>query len=535
METVTEFLTKLASSGIKLSVEAGRLNAYAQKGTLTSGIKAGILARKAELIALLESQVQSRQPKPREVPLSAGQKGLYLLQKLYPEMSAYNCPVCLRIGGKINVPLLEKAWQYVLEQYPILTATVIEKEAGLFQRLADRGRAAIQQHVCDIADEEQLLALVRQESKKPFDLNRGPLARIDLFSRDAQTAILLITVHHLVFDGASAMILMRSFLTFYQQLCEGKPVVLAELPGYEEFVAWEEAMLASPEGESHATYWQKQLSGELPVLELLPDLPRLAQPSFEGRTLVEKLPEDLSRWVHEFTRAHSLSPSVLFFALFQLVLHKYSNQDEIIVGMPVTVRPAQRSAPDVGYFINMVPLRTRCGEQVLLKQFLRRVQGTMLDALYHSSYPFPLMIEKLASRQARKDPVFQVAYGYQNFIAQSAVSGLPQRETFRVEPIPEVAQEGDFDLSLEIFDYTAFFSVHLKYNPDVYGEQTMRRLLGHYCELLTAVRKCPDLSVHEYSMLTERERSRILTEFNDTRRDYREGVCLHQLFAERVV
>src|SRR5258706_479406 len=292
METVTEFLNKLASSGIKLSVEAGRLNAYAQRGTLTSGIKAGILARKAELIALLENQVQSQSPhtaadalQPKEFPLSAGQKGIYVLQKLYPEMTAYNCPVCLRLSGEINVPLMEKAWQYVLEQYPILTAPGIEKDGGLFDRPAGRVRTAVGQHICAGADEEQMLALVRKESKSPFGLNSGPLARLDLFARDAQTMILLITVHHLVYDGASSMYLLRSLFTFYQQLCEGKPVVLAELPGYEEFVAWEEAMLASSEGESHAAYWQQQLSGELPVLELLPDLPRLASASFESRTL----------------------------------------------------------------------------------------------------------------------------------------------------------------------------------------------------------------------------------------------------------
>src|SRR5262245_33849903 len=158
-------------------------------------------------------------------------------------------------------------------------------------------------------------------------------------------------------------------------------------------------MLASAEGAAHASYWKQQLSGDLPVFGLPSDSQHVAPPSFEGETIVEDLPEDLSRWVHGFARARSLAPSVFFLALFQLILHKRSGQDEIIVGMPVMGRAAEKFAADVGYFVNMVPLRARCGERLTLKEFLRNAQCAMLDALYHSSYPFPLMLDKLKSRQ----------------------------------------------------------------------------------------------------------------------------------------
>ncbi|HYK02057.1 MAG TPA: amino acid adenylation domain-containing protein, partial [Thermoanaerobaculia bacterium] len=541
MQTVHDFLSSLASKGVKLSAAAGQLNCVAPKGTLTADLKRDILKYKPELLALLaelqekqEAQaVESPAQVPAEFPLSAGQQGLYILQKLHPELTAYNCPLCFKITGELNVELMARAWSYVLEQYPILTATVVEREGGLYQRLDERGRTTIQQHPDIFADDQQLLAFVQQRVKAPFDLNDGPLARIELFRQDGQRAVLLITVHHIVFDGTSAMTLLGSLLTFYQQLSEGRPVrPRHETAGYQAFVAWEEAMLASAEGASHGAYWQQQLSGELPVLELLPDLPRTATPSYDGRTLVEEFPEELCRWIRDYSKARSLPPSAIFLALFQLLLHKYSSQDEIIVGMPVTVRPAEKFAAEVGYFINMIPLRTRFGEPVRMKDFLRKVQGTMLDGIHHSSYPFPLILEKLSSRQVRKDPVFQVLYAYQNFMKE-ATTRFSAQETLQVETLAGVVQEADFNLSLEVFEHPTTFSVFLKYNPHVYTPDTVRRLFGHYTELLTALSRNPELFVHEYSMVPEPEKQQLLSGYNDTRADYPRDKCVHQLFVEQ--
>ena len=548
MEAVSEFLNKLTSKGVRVSAEAGRLNCYAPKGTLTDDLKDGIIRYKAAIITLLEDREKGRQAQtdqsspgqPKEFPLSVGQKGLYILQKLHPGMGAYNVPLCFTIHGEIDTGLMAKAWSYVLEQFPILMARVIERDGALYQRLDEGCRTTLQRRAVDFADDQYLLSFVRKRAKEPFDLNRGPLTRIELFTRDERNSVLLITVHHIVFDGSSAVILLRNLRTFYQQLLEGKQVRLSrELTGYQEFVAWEEAMLASAEGASHAAYWKQQLNGELPVFELPSESPRVGPPSFEGETIVEDLPEDLSRWIHGFARAHSLPPSVFFLALFQLVLHKRSDQDEIIVGMPVMGRSEEKFAADVGYFVNMIPLRIRCGERLKLKEFLRKAQGVMLDGLYHSSYPFPLMLDMLESRQARKDPVFQVSYAYQNFIKQPLAGQppaglLPQPQAIQIESMLEISQEGEFDLGLEIFENPTSFSLRLKFNPDAYTQRTARRLLEHYHELLKAVSRDPDLFTHEYSIVTEQERQRLLVDNNDTRAEYPKDKCIHHLFEEQV-
>ncbi|HET8889403.1 MAG TPA: amino acid adenylation domain-containing protein, partial [Candidatus Angelobacter sp.] len=541
MDSAIEFLNSLASKGIKLSAEAGQLECYAQKGTLTNDIRDGIVKYRSEIIALFENRKKSQAThangnglkRAQEFPLSAGQKGLYILHKLHPGLSAYNVPLCLRISSEINKEALGRAWERVLEQFPILTARVIEREDGLYHLLDSRCKTAIQQHAIDFADDQQLLSFLQKRAREPFDLNQGPLTRCELFTQDKRKSVLLVTIHHIVFDGTSAMILVRSLVDFYRQCCAGNPVRLSQdLRGYQEFVAWEETMLASAEGAAHARYWQQQLKGDLPVIELLPELPRPALASFEGKRLVEDLPEELCRSIEKFGKTHSLPPSVIFLAVFQLLLHRYTSQDDIIVGMPVLGRFEQKFAAEVGYFINMVPIRTRCSESMKSSDFLRRIQGTMMDALYHSSYPFPLMLETLELKQAEKNPVFQVAYAYQNFVKPDDFITQMQQQAFYMDVMP-VSQEGDFDLALEVFERETSFSLHLKYNPELYRQDTALRFAGHYRTLLAAISEGPDLFLHEYSIIPDQERSQLLTDYNHTQADYPKDKCIHDFFVEQ--
>ena len=536
METVLGFLNHLASKGVRLSVEAGQLNCYAQKGMLTTEIRDGIVRYRTEIISLLESGATRPLARSTEFPLSAGEKGLYLLQSLHPEMTAYNVPICFKITSPLDTDLLAQAWSHVLEQFSILTMRVIEKDGVPHHRLDPDCKTAIRPRTVDFSDDREFHSFLRRQVKQPFDLNRGPLTRIDLFLRENQSPVLLLTVHHIVFDGTSAVIVLRSLFELYQQLSEGKPVrVSQELHGYHEFVAWEEAMLASAEGAGHRAYWQKQLEGELPPVELLPDLPRTTAVSFEGRTLVEGVPEDLSRLVREFARVNSLPPSVLFLAVFQLLLHRHTNQDDIIVGMPVMGRAAQQFASEVGYFINMVPLRANCSGPTRLLDFLRKVHGTMLDALYHSSYPFPLMLESTDARTSGKNPIFQVTYAYQNFAKPTDFAFLLGLQTLQLEGVDEIWQEGDFDLGLEIFeDPAAGYIGHLKYNPELYAGETIARIFGRYCVLLRAVIDDPKRFTHEYPILSHAERQKLLVDFNDTRAEYPQDQCLHELFVSQV-
>jgi amidohydrolase len=538
METVNDFLNQLAAEGVKLSVQAGELNCYAPKGALTSALRDGIARHRTEIMRLLEDRERRSPMVPRttesvkEFALSAGQKGLYILQKVHPAMGAYNVPLGFRIR-RLDVGLLAGTWEAILEQYPILTARVVERDGLPYQRLDCK--PTIQQETIEYVNDEQLLDFLKERAKQPFDPNQGPLSRIEVFRWGGEESVVLITLHHLVFDGTSVVMILKALLDFYQQLSEGRTVRLSrDLAGYQEFVAWEEAMLASPEGTAHATYWRKQLEGDLPVFELLPDSHGMAAASFAGKTFAAAIPEELGRWVREFSRAHTLPASGIFLAVLQMVLRRYAEQDDIIVGMPVMGRVQQKFAHDVGYFINMIPLRTRCDGAMTASDFLRRVQVTMLDGLFHSVYPFPRMMESLHVREIRKNPVFQVTYAYQNFINYEAFAPLMQRQTLDATIIGEIAQEGESDLGLEVYEEGANFSVKVKYNPDLYAEPLIRRLFDSYCAVLQGLSEDVNRPLDDYSIVSAAERERVMVDFNDTRADYPADQCLHQLFIEQV-
>ncbi|HYC89889.1 MAG TPA: amino acid adenylation domain-containing protein, partial [Thermoanaerobaculia bacterium] len=538
METVTDFLSKLSSHGVKLSVDAGQLNCYAPKGTLTGDLKDGILKYKPELIALLESMAKKRTAAPqqlREFALSAGQKGLYILHKLHPGMSAYNVPLCYRIESEVRADLMARAWSLVLEQYPILTARIVEKDGSPYHLLDDACRTALQCSTIETSDEDQLLAFLRRHAKAPFDLERGPLTRVDLFALPGGASILLLNIHHILFDGVSAVVLLRTLLGFYEQLCEGKPVdVPRDLPGYGRFVVWEESMLASPQGAAHAKYWQKQLDGELPVVELPADWRRPATTSFEGRTLARDLPPDLVTLVRDFSRSHSALPSAVFLAAFQLLLHQYTGEDDVIVGMPVMGRASQEFANEIGYFINMIPLRAQCGERIRFTDFLRKVQGSMLDGLYHSSYPFPLMVDGLKERQWDRNPVFQVSFAYQNYVKGGDFASLLRERSLKLEHVAGIYQEGDSDFGVEIFETeVSSYSVHIQYNPALYSADTIQGVFERYCVLLRAIAEDPNRLLDEYLLLAPAEQHKLLVELNETAAEVPADRCIHELFAER--
>ncbi|MFZ5638599.1 MAG: amino acid adenylation domain-containing protein [Pseudomonadota bacterium] len=558
MDTVIEFLNTLAGRGIKLSLEEGRLNCYAQKGMLTDEIRGGIARHKPEIVALLDrvsksqtaggaaSAETAREPEPpvglpEEFPLSAGQNGLYIVQSLQPGMSAYNVPLCFRIRGALDPALLARAWERVLDQFPILTARIVETEAGLRHRIDPDCRTGLEVETVRFDDVAERIAFLRAQAKIPFDLNRGPLTRARLFAMGEGDAILLIVVHHIVFDGTSSVVLLRHLLEFYRRLSLGEEPRLSRAPlGYAEFVDWEARLLESAEGRGHADYWRRQLEGELPTFELLPPegQPRVGA-EFEGDTLVGELPTGLGRWIRDYCRDHGLPPSVVFLAAFRILLRRYTGLDDIVVGMPVMGRDGERFLADVGYFINMVPLRTRCDGAQSIGEFFRKVQGTMLDALYHSSYPFPRMLEALrskpqdrASHDAR-NPVFQVSYAYQNFIRDDGFAELMNDIGIRVDGEHEVVQEGDFEFGLDVFENEDVFRLHLKFNPERYPRAAIGRFFGQFRILLEAIAADPQRALDDYPVLDADETTLLLDGFNDTVAEYPRERCIHAFFEER--
>ncbi|MEQ1514454.1 MAG: condensation domain-containing protein, partial [Lysobacteraceae bacterium] len=561
MDKIVELLATLADNGVRLSAEGDQLNCYAPKGALTQVHKAAIQLHKPELLSLLKTRQSDVMPDTftaardfsgRDFPMTVGAQALYILQELEPDSSAFNVPLCMNLIGAIDVPLLEMAWNSVLNQHPVLMARVVESHGVPILRMDESCRANLRCEQLDLENDSKFLTNVRAHARQPFDLRRGPLVRIELFRRDETHATLLVTAHHIIFDGTSGVVLLKTLLGNYRRMLAGSFKQTNDVSfGYADFSMRERDLLTSPDGVSHARYWQKRLAGIPPRFQLLPDArPGESYRRDEGSTFTEELGDDLSESLRAIAVASGMTLSSVLLAVFVLLLRRYSGEKDIVVGMPVSLRSQELHATDLGYFVNMVPLRIECRDDCLFLQYLRSVQYTMVDALYHSSYPIdgfvdiPFGLKSRNPREARhgRNAIFQVSYAYQDFLRPDEFSRHPDEPGPETEYIDSIAQEGESDLSLQVFNNGSQVVLQFSYDSSAYSRDTAIRFFAHYRQMLQAVAGNPNRSNGEFDYLTSQERQRVLIDFNCARMDHPNDAaridpknqCIHALFEEQV-
>ncbi|MFO5493094.1 MAG: amino acid adenylation domain-containing protein, partial [Cuspidothrix sp.] len=467
-------------------------------------------------------------------PLSEGQTGLWALQKSFPYLTAYNIPLCLQIRGhSIDPALLSKALQAVLRQHPVLGYRLFERDGILRQDLVAGGEIRINTEDISVLDEQSIKSRLRDKSKQPFNVEQGPLIRVDLLQKSPSEIYLLICVHHIVFDGGSFLPLIDSLLTAYRQLLRGESPAIAPISTtYQDFVLWERQMLDSSVGKKHREYWRQTLSGDLPILELPTDRSRSNVDLFSGETISMAIKPSLAAQIQRFSKAQRVNPSTIFLALFKILLHKYTNCEDIIVGMPSMGRPEERFRSVIGYFINMVAIRSTGFSQQTFATFLEHLQYTISDSLDHGMVPFTTVvrdIDILPNENAA--PVFQVAFEYQNGLTPGDLQHLCHcyGDLFELEISFDIHQEGEYELVLEVFETANGYHINFKYNPSLYDTTTMQRMLGHYLNLIQVAISHPQGSISTFDPMDDAERQWLQSEVNATSVPY-PNYCVHQLF-----
>lgn len=541
MDNVWELFGELAAKDVRLALEDGKLNCYAPVGVLTPELANSISRFKPEIMDILGDRDNAVVPvmhasvdqESSEFPLSIGESSHYILQKLNPDRS-HAVPVCVKISSSIDGEILEKAWKRVIDRYPILKTRIVEKEGVPYHHLDEYCHSSVLQETLLLESEEQLIEHFQEKTLEPFDLHSGPLSRITLFTWGKGQVGLFILVHHIIFDGFSTGILLRALFSAYTDIVDGAQAPTPQVSSaYEDFVAWEQRMLGSNEGRQHADYWKSQLQDDLPGFKLLPDAPQPVPPGYRPEVLVDILPADLSRWVRDFSKANSLQHSAVFLAVFQLLLHKYTNQKDILVVMPVIVRPDQKFADEIGYFFNIVPVRAIFDDQLAFHDFMRGTQISMLDAVFHSAYPFPLMPNRQKPEGGQD---FKIYYAYQEFKNLADSEFLAVRKTFGLTQIEGFRQraEGDFDLAFEVFAEDDSFRIHLQSNPNLYSNETIADFLERFHVLMREISLNPTGLVKQYPIATDKDRRRVLNDWNRTDAEYPMDRCIHDFFLDQV-
>ncbi|MBV4551044.1 non-ribosomal peptide synthase/polyketide synthase [Pseudomonas sp. SWRI102] len=501
--------------------------------------------RQMFLAALDKEGVEfSRFPIPQGVEaddrqaLSYAQQRMWFLWQLDPQSGAYNLPGAVRLKGMLSLPALERAFASLVARHETLR-TVFQRQAddSLLQVPANAPLVIEQQDFGNLPAGEREQA-VRQaaeaQSMRPFDLSNGPLLRVELLKLDEQEHVLLLTLHHIVSDGWSMNVLIDEFIRCYDAHEAGLEPQLADLPiQYSDYALWQRRWLEAGEQARQLAYWQAQLGDEHPVLELPTDHSRPAMPSYRGSRHEFAIDAALAEQLRSTAQQHGVTLFMLLLSAFNVLLHRYSGQSDIRVGVPIANRNRDEIEGLIGFFVNTQVLRTELDGQTRIDELLRRVKETALGAQAHQDLPFERLVEALKlERSLSHTPLFQVMYNHQPQVAD--VTTIRTASGLELGMIEWQARTTQFDLTLDTFERAGTLHAALTFANDLFEAPTIERMARHWLRVLTAMIADPSQRIGELPLLDSDEYSSLVHGWNATAQRYPTDLCMHQLIEAQV-
>ncbi|WP_197361163.1 non-ribosomal peptide synthetase, partial [Streptomyces clavuligerus] len=453
----------------------------------------------------------------REYPLTQNQKALWFLKQLNPDGFAYNIGGAVEVRVALDPELMFEAVRRTVDRHPALRTNFLLVDGRPVQRVSSG--AAVDLGMFDVRDQswDEIHATIVTEYRKPYDLARDPLFRFRLFQRAPDRWVIMKAVHHIVSDAISTFTFIEELLAVYEGLRRGEEPALAPVPArYLDFLNDQNRFLAGPGARRMLDYWRAQLPDPVPLLDLPVDKPRPAVQTHNGASEFFVLDEEVSARVHRLARTHGVTPFVVLLSAYYLLLHRYSGQDHIVVGSPVTGRTRQEFASVYGYFVNPLPLHADLSGEPSVADLLDQVRRTVLGGLDNQEYPFVLLVEELGlQHDPSRSAVFQAMF----ILLTHKVAA--QKYGYRLEYIELPEEEGQFDLTLSAYEEESEHRFHcvFKYNTDLFEAGTVRRMAGHYTRLLDELTRAPERrAVTRLDMLGATERERLTAEWSGARR-----------------
>jgi amino acid adenylation domain-containing protein/thioester reductase-like protein len=501
--------------------------------------QAPTIAQLALLVAALRSggHAAARTPIPPlardgELRLSFTQESLWFLDQLERDRPTYTIHLPLRIRGLLNAATLEQAMHEILRRHEALRTTFPEvngRPAQVVTPPDSRPLAVRDLSSVPAAEREAALGgVIRAETAQPLDLQRGPLIRFTLVRLASDDHVALVSAHHIVYDGWSMGVLLRELAALYAAFEEGRPSPLPELPiQYADFAAWQRQRLQGPELARLREYWVRQLAG-VPPLELPTDFPRPLVRTTRGAARAFGLPPDLGAALREFCRQDSVTPFMTLLAVFEVLLQRYSGQEDFAIGSPVANRTRPETESLVGYFVNVLVLRSDLAGGPSFRELLRRVRAATLGAFEHEELTLDQVVQAVnPPRDLRRHPLFQVMFALQNI-------DLPALEAAGLQLTPYDAdtavRSSYFELTLGVWQTGASFRAELEYSTDLFADETIERMGRHYEQLLRSALAEPDRPVCELALLPVEERQQVLVGWNQTAAQIPGHETVHRLF-----
>ena len=467
------------------------------------------------------------------LPLSYAQERLWFLDQLEPDSAGYNIPGALRISGELNVSILEQSFTHIIERHENLR-TVFKTENGKpIQIIKDPEYFHIP--VINLSNETDKDALAKQlaiaEATAPFNLSQGPLLRAKLIKLSENEHILIINMHHIISDGWSIGILIRELGQVLNSLIKGKQPELQPLPvQYADFSVWQRQWLEAGELERQLSYWKEQLQDSPDLLHLPIDYTRPPVQTYNGSTINFNIPENLTTGINNISRKHGCTTFMTLLSAFNVILHKLTGENDISIGSPIANRNRKEIEGLIGFFVNTLVLRSKINDKLSFVEFLNQVKQTTLLSYEHQDTPFEKLVEAISpERDMSYSPLFQVMMILQNNPAAAIDLGDVKIAPFEIES--EIAK---FDLTLNLEEADNILHANIEYNTDLFKPDTISRIIKYYLKVLETITENNEINISDIELIDDEEKHKLLVEWNDTKSDYPQDKCIHQLFEEQV-
>ncbi len=464
---------------------------------------------RAEKLALLARLARQKERAARVFPLSFAQQRLWFLDRLEPGNNTHNVFRALHWSGPLDAGALRRAVAEIVRRHEALRTVFPEVDGDPGQRVVPAVAFPLPIEV--VEDLAHARCVAEEESRRPFDLIRGPVFRARLLSISDLEHALLLTVHHIAFDGWSMGLLYRELTALYRAFCSGIPSPLPEpAVQYPDFAVWQRERLTDERLESELAWWRDRLEGFPGYLELPTDRQRPPGGSFRGAMEGFVLPAELSEGVRVLARREGATPFMVLLALLELLLFRITEQGAFLVGTNVAGRNRTELEEVIGFFSEILLLRAKLSAGASFRDLLKQVRRDTLDAQAHQELPFERLVEAVQpERHLSHNPLYQVLFVFQN-----VPGGTVEIPGVKLGSIPLERGFAKLDLTLDMVERGGVFAGFFEYNTDLFERGTIRRLASCFTELTSGILVDPDRALGEVPLLSAEERVRTLTQWN---------------------
>ena len=523
--TTLELLSQLRRLHVKLWVEDDRLRFRAPQGVMTTELRAELANHKADILQFLRETQRAEQtedppivPVPRQGPLPASfaQERLWQIDRTHPGSVVYNMPTPFRCLGWLDLAALQRAVDTLVQRHEALRTTFAVVDGQLVQVLAPTLTIPVTvvdlQPVPEPERQARAQALSHAEDRQPFDLQRGPLLRVAVLRLAPEEQLVLLTTHHIISDGWSLGVLVHELLTLYEHYAHSATtaLVLPELPvQFADFAVWQRQLLESGYFDRHLAYWKTQL-GRVPMpeghphgtpaptqLALPTDRPRPPVLTFQGTDRLFWLPPDLSRALYALSQQEAATLFMTLLAAWTVLLHRYSGQEDLLVGTSVANRARVEIEGVIGFVVNTPVLRADLSGNPSFRELIARLRETTLGMQAHADLPFEALLAALELEPDRsRAPLFQTLFVLQNTpMPEHKLADVTLQQLLDIEVVTS-----KYDLSLGIMEDPEQLWGAIEYSTDLFDEATISRMLDHFQAIVVAMATDPTQRIGDLSL-----------------------------------